>query len=211
MAVAGSRVRHAGGRPAHAQEAPRLQKCHVVAHSIGGLVSRAAITKAVSAEGSNFIPRFVSISTPWCGHAAAESGIRHLKKPVPSMIDVAPESDYLRSLYTTPLPKGTTHDLIYGSTKGGYFISRRKTTESSPSSAKPSSGSPETQPPSNTCHTVTSKFSINSPLRQPSNVRCPDSRFRFVFCVAWWTRKDAWDLNGMPPPASCHSQLIDSP
>lgn len=37
------------------------------------------------------------------------------------MIDVAPESDYLRSLYTTPLPNGTTHDLIYGSTKGGPF------------------------------------------------------------------------------------------
>ena len=98
-----------------------FEKCHVVVHSMGGLVSRAAITKAVSAQGSNFIPKFVSISTPWGGHAAAESGIRHLKKPVPSWIDVAPESDYLRALYTTPLPKGTTHDLIYGSTKGGPF------------------------------------------------------------------------------------------
>lgn len=96
-----------------------FETCHVVAHSMGGLVSRVAITKAASAEGSNFIPKFISISTPWGGHAAAESGIRHLKKPVPSWIDVAPESDYLRVLYTTPLPKGITHDLIYGSTKRG--------------------------------------------------------------------------------------------
>ena len=96
-------------------------KCHVVAHSMGGLVARAAITEAVAAEGENFIPRFVSISTPWGGHKAAESGIRHLKKPVPSWLDVAPDSDFLLNLYATPLPEGTTHDLIYGSIEDGPF------------------------------------------------------------------------------------------
>lgn len=98
-----------------------FSRCHVVAHSMGGLVSRAAITQAVEDEGVNFIPRFVSISTPWGGHKAAESGIRHLKKPVPSWIDVAPGSDFLKRLYATPLPKGTRHDLIYGSIEDGPF------------------------------------------------------------------------------------------
>ncbi len=92
-----------------------FSECHVVAHSMGGLVSRAAICQAVTDEGVNFIPKFVSISTPWGGHKAAESGIRHLKKPVPSWLDVRPGSDFLLSLYATPLPQGTTHDLIYGS------------------------------------------------------------------------------------------------
>lgn len=99
----------------------QFTQCHIVAHSMGGLVSRAAITEAVAAEGRNFIPHFVSISTPWGGHKAAESGIRHLKKPVPSWLDVRPGSDFLRKIYSTPLPAGTTHDLIYGSIKDGPF------------------------------------------------------------------------------------------
>ena len=93
-------------------------KCHVVAHSMGGLVSRAAICEAVSLAGRNFIPEFVSVSTPWGGHKAAESGIRYLRKPVPSWIDVSPGSEFLLRLYDTPLPKGTTHHLIYGSIAG---------------------------------------------------------------------------------------------
>jgi pimeloyl-ACP methyl ester carboxylesterase len=96
-------------------------KCYIVSHSMGGLVARTAITQAVAAEGVNFIPKFVSISTPWGGHKAAESGIRYLKKPVPSWLDVKPNSDFLLRIYETPLPKGTTHDLIYGSIEGGPF------------------------------------------------------------------------------------------
>ncbi|MBX7208096.1 MAG: putative lipase [Verrucomicrobiaceae bacterium] len=96
-----------------------FKRCDVVAHSMGGLVARTALCRAVQDEGVNFIPKFVSISTPWGGHRAAESGIRHLKKPVPSWLDVKPDSEFLLRMYATPLPKGTTHDLIYGSIKGG--------------------------------------------------------------------------------------------
>lgn len=96
-------------------------KCDVVAHSMGGLIARAAINQAVQIAGVNYIPKFVSISTPWGGHAAASAGIRRLKKPVPSWLDVAPESDFLKKTYATPLPKGTSHLLIYGSQKGGPF------------------------------------------------------------------------------------------
>ncbi|MEO8616789.1 MAG: alpha/beta fold hydrolase [Luteolibacter sp.] len=98
-----------------------FSKCNVVAHSMGGLVARAAINQAVAAEGVNFIPEFVSISTPWGGHKGAESGVRHLKKPVPSWIDVNPGSDFLLKLYATPLPRGTRHDMIYGSIEDGPF------------------------------------------------------------------------------------------
>ena len=103
-----------------------FSQCDVVAHSMGGLVARAAISQAVAAEGLNFIPKFVSISTPWGGHKAAESGVRHLKKPVPSWHDVNPNSDFLLSLYATPLPRGTSHDLIYGSIDGGPFWVKEK-------------------------------------------------------------------------------------
>lgn len=98
-----------------------FKHCHLVAHSMGGLVTRAALSQAVASEGENFIPRFVSLSTPWGGHQAAESGIRHLKKPVPSWLDVVPNSPFLTHLYATPLPSGTTHDVIYGSVEKGPF------------------------------------------------------------------------------------------
>jgi pimeloyl-ACP methyl ester carboxylesterase len=96
-------------------------KCDVVAHSMGGLVARAAIDAEPRAAGTNFIPHFGSISTPWGVHQAAASGIRHLKKPVPSWLDVAPESEFLLAIYGEPLPRGTRFDLIYGSKEGGPF------------------------------------------------------------------------------------------
>jgi hypothetical protein len=88
---------------------------------MGGLVARAGIEEAVRSAGVNFIARFVSISTPWGGHQAASAGIRRLKKPVPSWLDVAPESEFLREIYETPLPAGTRYLLIYGSKEGGPF------------------------------------------------------------------------------------------
>jgi pimeloyl-ACP methyl ester carboxylesterase len=91
-----------------------FSQCDVVAHSMGGLISTTAVRFAVDAAGTNFIPHLVTVSTPFGGHKAAALGVRHLKKPVPSWIDVKPESDFLHALYSKPFPKGTKHDLIYG-------------------------------------------------------------------------------------------------
>jgi uncharacterized alpha/beta hydrolase family protein len=98
-----------------------FRQCDVVAHSMGGLVARAGIDEAIRYAGVNFIPKFVSISTPWGGHAAASAGIRRLRKPVPSWIDVAPQSEFLAGIYAAPLPRGTRHLLIYGSKEKGSF------------------------------------------------------------------------------------------
>lgn len=89
-------------------------RCQIVAHSMGGLVARGAINRIAATRPQLSVPRFVSISTPWGGHSAAASGVRHLKKPVQSWLDVAPDSDYLKSLYQVPLPPATRHTLIYG-------------------------------------------------------------------------------------------------
>jgi len=103
------------------KERDGFRQCDVVAHSMGGLLARAAIDEAVRNAGVNFIPKFVSISTPWGGHQAASAGIRRLKKPVPSWLDVAPDSEFLTKMYATRLPQGTRHLLIYGSKEGGPF------------------------------------------------------------------------------------------
>lgn len=96
-----------------------FERLNVLAHSMGGLVSRGAIQRAVAAAGTNFISHFVSISTPWAGHQAAELGVKHLKFPVPSWRDMVPNSDYLTEIHSRPLPAGTRYDLIFSFKSSG--------------------------------------------------------------------------------------------
>jgi pimeloyl-ACP methyl ester carboxylesterase len=91
-----------------------FKECYVVAHSLGGLVSAGSIREPLAAQRTNFVTKLITISTPFGGHEAAQLGVRHLDKPVPSWIDVAPRSEFLRDLAYAPLPKGTRYDLIYG-------------------------------------------------------------------------------------------------
>jgi pimeloyl-ACP methyl ester carboxylesterase len=91
-----------------------FRDCQIVAHSMGGLVCRAAILDLAANHPEVRVPRFVSVSTPWGGHSAAASGVRHLRKPVPSWLDVEPDSAFLAGLYRLPLPAATRHTLIYG-------------------------------------------------------------------------------------------------
>ena len=91
-----------------------VKKVDIVAHSMGGLVSRAAILK-MAADGKDVrVDRFVSISTPWGGHEAAKNGVRYLRHPVPSWIDMSPDSDFLKRLWAIKLPPSTRHWLIFG-------------------------------------------------------------------------------------------------
>lgn len=89
-----------------------VQQVHIVAHSMGGLVSRDAIFKVSELRGGQPVGRFISISTPWGGHAAAKSGLRHLRYPVPSWIDMAPGSAFLTGIWKNKLP--CPHWLIFG-------------------------------------------------------------------------------------------------
>lgn len=106
-----------------------LQKRHgfprlcVVAHSMGGLVSCGAIQRLPGvAEGQGtFVTHFVSISSPWGGHAAAAKGAEHLRYPAPSWKDMAVGSPYQKSLVSQPWPKSTRYDLIFSYKSSGGF------------------------------------------------------------------------------------------
>jgi pimeloyl-ACP methyl ester carboxylesterase len=82
----------------------------VVAHSMGGLVSRGFLQRYRKSGGAAAVPLFVSIATPWDGHKAAEFGA---KSPVAVRvwIDMAPGSEYLRSLYAAD--PGVPHYLMF--------------------------------------------------------------------------------------------------
>jgi pimeloyl-ACP methyl ester carboxylesterase len=88
----------------------------VVAHSMGGLVSRGFLQRYREGGGAASVVVFVSIATPWDGHKAAEWGA---KAPIGSarvFTDMAPNSEYLKSLYGRD--PGVPHYLLFTSNDG---------------------------------------------------------------------------------------------
>jgi pimeloyl-ACP methyl ester carboxylesterase len=91
----------------------------VVAHSMGGLVSRGFIQRYRAGGGAQ-IPLFISIATPFDGHKAAESG-KKAPRVVRVWIDMAPNSEYLQSIYKGDL--GVPHYLFFTFRQGGGLFS----------------------------------------------------------------------------------------
>jgi pimeloyl-ACP methyl ester carboxylesterase len=85
----------------------------VVAHSMGGLVARGFLLRHAAGAQAERVPLLVTLSTPWAGHSAAEIGIRWSPAVVDVWRDMAPGSDYLRSLFDQPLPGSTRHLLMF--------------------------------------------------------------------------------------------------
>lgn len=79
----------------------RFDRMAVVAHSMGGLVSRGFLLRHFDNAGNLSIPLYITIATPWNGHAAAQLGVDHAPAPVYSWIDMAPGSRFLNELFYT--------------------------------------------------------------------------------------------------------------
>lgn len=95
----------------------------VVAHSMGGLVSRSFILKYWEQTKRRDIKVFVAISSPWAGSESA-AGVERLPEDliVYSWLDMSPKSDFLRDLFHQPpdfqrarsLPSHTKFHMMYG-------------------------------------------------------------------------------------------------
>ena len=87
----------------------------LVAHSMGGLVAlRAAqILEDEHMGGYSPVDRLITLSTPWQGHRGAEIGVRFAPSVVPSWVDMAPNSEFLRKLAQRGLPTGVPHVLMF--------------------------------------------------------------------------------------------------
>ena len=85
----------------------------VVAHSMGGLVSRYAILQNVYEDHHDYIRLYVTISTPWAGHRAAAKGVENAPAVVPSWRDVVPDSAFISGLYDRKLPGTIPHYLLF--------------------------------------------------------------------------------------------------
>lgn len=92
----------------------RFDRYAIVAHSMGGLVSRGAVNKIVARGGKQPIALYVTISTPWEGHEAAEMGTRYSPVVLPVWLDMSPGSPYLAALFRTKLPDSMPYYLFFG-------------------------------------------------------------------------------------------------
>lgn len=87
---------------------------HVIAHSMGGLVSRSYIAACAKTESCHYLRSFTSISSPFGGHEAAQSGIDFSPVVMPVWRSLAPGSPFLNELFKTPLPLDVPHYLLFG-------------------------------------------------------------------------------------------------
>ena len=86
---------------------------YITAHSMGGLVSRAAIMSNQNHAGPACIKRFISISTPWGGVRMAKKGAEKAPIAIPSWHDVAPDSEFIRAIHSQPLPPEVIFHLFF--------------------------------------------------------------------------------------------------
>ena len=81
----------------------RFDRLYITAHSMGGLVSRAAILVNSHRENQTYIKLFVALSTPWGGVRMAKAGAEKAPTAIPSWHDVAPDSDFIRTIFSQSL------------------------------------------------------------------------------------------------------------
>ncbi len=91
----------------------KFKTLFVVAHSMGGLVARGLINHNVAQNAQSVIKLFVTLSTPWQGHTAAQSGVANAPVIVPSWYDMAPGSPYIESLFSQPLSDHIPYYLLF--------------------------------------------------------------------------------------------------
>ena len=92
----------------------RFERIAIVAHSMGGLVSRGAINAMSDGVSQHPLRLFVSIATPWDGVRSAEWGVKHSPVVIPVWMDVAPRSPFLKKLFEKPLSPSIAYHLLFG-------------------------------------------------------------------------------------------------
>jgi len=96
------------------------------AHSMGGLVVRSLLTNPHFPFPA--AKAFVSISTPWDGEAAANSGVAYSPAVIPSWHDVRSRGRFIQTLFDQPLPRDLDYTLFFGH-GGSYSLLRSANTD----------------------------------------------------------------------------------
>jgi len=97
---------------------------HVIAHSMGGLVSRAGVNLCFQNNACDYLRSYTSLSTPWGGVASAANGVEWAPTVVPVWRDLDPSSEFVTTLFDTPLPDGVPYHLLFGFRQSSIFGSQ---------------------------------------------------------------------------------------
>lgn len=92
----------------------KVQRMVLVAHSMGGLVSREALNELSRQGVPDYLKLYVSFSTPYGGNDGARMGVEYAPAVVPSWRDAASGSDFLGQLYTVGIPVSVPFHLFFG-------------------------------------------------------------------------------------------------
>jgi pimeloyl-ACP methyl ester carboxylesterase len=84
----------------------------IVAHSMGGIVSRNIIN--ILYEDECFVDTFITISSPLAGDSRANGGVEYSPVVMPVWKDIASNSEFLKDLYRTPIKDKLDYYLLFG-------------------------------------------------------------------------------------------------
>ena len=93
---------------------------YVIAHSMGGLVSRSFVKKYVEHDSKNSkkLRLVMTVNSPMAGMPAAAAGVKHSPIVVPSWRDVEPDSAFLEGIHTWNWPRGIPYHLVISYSNG---------------------------------------------------------------------------------------------
>ena len=122
----GFRLAESGGALNHGiqllQDYYGFDRLDVVAHSMGGLVSRYAVLKNYQ-QGNRYIKHFVTISSPFSGDDFAAMGVDQAPAVIPSWNDMVPDSDFQKEIFSKKLKQKIPYMLLYGDkSKSSLFL-----------------------------------------------------------------------------------------
>lgn len=98
-----------------------FETLYLIAHSMGGLVTRAAVIE--NNPFTESIKLFVSISTPWGGERRAKTGVDSSPAVIPSWKDMDPDSEFIKRIFAVKIDPSIRYYLFFGH-KGGSSLFR---------------------------------------------------------------------------------------
>lgn len=95
------------------EEKYRLKKLYIIAHSMGGLVSRAMITN-YRKDPEGRIRLYITLATPWSGFESLVTAMKTVPYVLPSWIDVSSQSMFIKTSLNKPIPSTVDYYLFFG-------------------------------------------------------------------------------------------------
>ena len=96
----------------------KFKQFYVVAHSMGGLVSRSFLKKHSESLHPAKIGLFMTINSPLIGMDSANMGLKYSPILIPSWRDVASGSDFIKDINDWRIPNNTPYHLVFSYESG---------------------------------------------------------------------------------------------